>query len=112
MSSRRIGRGPGSGLGKTAGRGHKGQYARSGGSITPGFEGGQSNLARRFPKFGMKKDRFNNYEPLTQLNLGHLAYHIQKGNLDTSSPITMRDLMEAGVVSKIQHGIKLLGGGA
>jgi len=60
----------------------------------------------------MKKDRFNNYEPLTQLNLGHLAYHIEKGNLDTTNPITMRHLMEAGVVSKIEYGLKVLGGGS
>jgi len=56
---KRVGRGPGSGLGKTSGKGHKGQYARGGGRIARGFEGGQSNLMRRFPKFGFRKGRFN-----------------------------------------------------
>lgn len=82
-TKKRIGRGPGSGLGKTAGKGHKGQYARSGGTIARGFEGGQSNLTRRFPKFGFRKNRFNRDNDLTQLNLGKLAYHIEKGHIDT-----------------------------
>ena len=78
----RVGRGPGSGKGKTAASGHKGQHCRTGGKNARGFEGGQSNLARRFPKFGFRKHRFNRNEDLTPLNLGVLAYHIEKGHLD------------------------------
>ena len=83
---RRVGRGPGSTKGKTCGRGHKGTYARSGGKINRGFEGGQSPLHKRFPKFGFRKYRFNakTSQELEYLNLGKLAYHIEKGHLDTS----------------------------
>lgn len=73
---KRVGRGPGSGLGKTSGAGHKGQYARAGGTINRGFEGGQSGHHKRFPKIGFSKNRFNTGTHLTQLNLGMLAYHI------------------------------------
>ena len=109
---RRLGRGPGSGLGKTSGRGHKGTFARAGGTVNRGFEGGQSGLHKRFPKFGQSKNRFNNGENLEQLNLGKLAYHIEKGHLDTTKPIQMRHLLEAGVVSKVKDGIKLLSKGS
>ena len=68
-------------------------------------------MHKRFPKVGFSKNRFNRSEILTQLNLGKLAYHIEKGNLDTSKTIQMRDLLEAGVVSKIVHGVKLLSKG-
>ena len=68
-------------------------------------------MHRRFPKFGMSKNRFNNAVIFEQLNLGKLAYHIEKGNLDTTKPIDMKALVEAGVVSKISHGVKLLGKG-
>ena len=99
--AKRIGRGPGSGLGKTSGRGHKGTYARAGGTISRGFEGGQNPLHIRFPKFGQQKDRFNNGQSLEQLNLGKIAYHIEKGNLDTSKVIQMKDLLDCGVISKV-----------
>ena len=68
-------------------------------------------MHRRFPKFGMSKNRFNNGVLFEQLNLGKLAYHIEKGNIDTSKQIDMKALLEAGVVSKISHGVKLLGKG-
>ena len=68
-------------------------------------------MHRRFPKFGMSKNRFNNGVLFEQLNLGKLAYHIEKGNLDTSKQIDMKALLEAGVVSKISHGVKLLAKG-
>jgi len=71
-------------LSKHAGRGMKGTFARNGGKINRGFEGGQSNLAKRFPKRGFKPNKFNIKRPLEQLNLGKLAYHISKGQLDTS----------------------------
>ena len=68
-------------------------------------------MHRRFPKFGMSKNRFNNAVIFEQLNLGKLSYHIEKGNLDITKPIDMKALMEAGVVSKISHGVKILGKG-
>jgi large subunit ribosomal protein L15 len=108
---KRIGRGPGSGLGKTAGKGHKGQHARANLGFPLGFEGGQSALTRRMPKFGFRKNRFNRLKEPEQLNLGKLAYHIEKGDLDPTQPITMRNLYESGAVSKIMYGVKLLGKG-
>lgn len=65
----------------------------------------------RFPKFGMSKNRFNNGKTLTPLNLGDLAYHLEKGHLDTSKTIQMKDLLDAGVISKVTDGVKLLGKG-
>jgi large subunit ribosomal protein L15 len=59
----------------------------------------------------MQKHRFNNGQTFEQLNLGKLAYHIEKGNLDTSKTIEMKDLLEAGVVSKVKDGVKILGKG-
>ena len=107
----RVGRGPGSGWGKTCGDGHKGQGARKG-RPRPGFEGGQAPMSRRFPKFGSRPHRFNNGTELAQLNLGKLAYHIDHGHLDTSKVITQKDLKDAGVISKVKDGIKLLSKGA
>ena len=69
-------------------------------------------MMRRFPKFGFRKHRFNRDPELEKLNLGVLAYHVEKGNLDTSAPISMKDLVDAGVLSKINKGVKLLGKGA
>lgn len=109
---KRIGRGPGSGLGKTSGRGQKGQYARAGGTINRGFEGGQNPLHKRFPKFGHQKDRFNNGTHLTPLNLSDIAYHVEKGNIDASKPVQMKDLLDSGVVTKVRDGVKILGKGA
>lgn len=106
----RVGRGPGSGYGKTAGDGHKGQGARKG-PPHPGFEGGQSSLTRRFPKFGSRPHRFNVGSELSQLNLGKLAYHIDRGHLDTSKVITQKDLKDAGVISKVKDGVKVLAKG-
>lgn len=60
----------------------------------------------------MQKNRFNNGEEYEQLNLGKIAYHIEKGNLDTSSIIYMKDLLESGVISKVQDGVKILAKGA
>lgn len=86
-------------------------YARAGGQNNRGFEGGQNPLHKRFPKFGFQKARFNNSKTLTQLNLGQLTYAIEKGRLDTSQTITMKHLLDNGVVSKINDGVKLLGKG-
>lgn len=98
----RKGRGAGSGNGKTAGRGHKGQWARSGGGVRVGFEGGQMPLARRIPKRG-----FNNIfaKPLEIVNLSTLD-QFQDG--DT---VTVHALLEKGILSKCQYGVKILGNG-
>ena len=109
---KRVGRGQGSGKGKTSGKGHKGTYARSGGKINRGFEGGQSKMSLRFPKRGFRANRFNTHENLEEINLGRLAYFIQKGFLDPNQTITMRHMIEAGVCSKIDHGVKLLAHGS
>jgi len=108
-TKKQLGRGPGSGKGKTSGRGHKGTYARAGGKINRGFEGGQAKLSGRLPKRGFRSGRFNTGRALEPVNLGRIAYHIQKGDLDPTKPITMKSLFESGVLSKIRHGVKILG---
>lgn len=110
--AKRVGRGQGSGKGKTCGRGHKGTYARAGGKINKGFEGGQSQMSLRFPKRGFRSRRFNNDNDLETLNLGRLAYSIEKGDLNPLEPITMKALFDSGVVTKIKNGVKILGKGA
>lgn len=90
----------------------KGTFARNGGKINRGFEGGQSNLAKRFPKRGFKPNKFNIKRPLEQLNLGKLAYHISKGQLDVTQTITMKHLQDCGCVNSIKYGVKLLSKGA
>ena len=98
----RKGRGAGSGNGKTAGRGHKGQWARSGGGVRVGFEGGQIPLARRLPKRG-----FNNIfaKPLEIVNLSALE------KFEDGSVVTIQDMLNAGVLSKCEYGVKVLGNG-
>ena len=88
QTRKRVGRGPGSGLGKTSGKGHKGQNARSGGGVRPGFEGGQLPLFRRLPKRG-----FNNYEFRTEyaiVNVGDL------NDFKDGSVIELSNLKESG----------------
>ncbi len=99
----RKGRGAGSGNGKTAGRGHKGQWARSGGGVRVGFEGGQMPLARRLPKRG-----FHNIfaKRLESVNVSALE------KFEAGSVVTAQDLLEAGVLSKCQYGVKILGNGS
>ncbi len=101
-ASRRIGRGHGSGWGKTAGKGHKGQKARSGGSIRPGFEGGQMPLQRRIPKRG-----FNNIfaKNIVAINVSALEA------FDDGAEVTTEALIEKGIVKKSYDGIKILGNG-
>ena len=103
----RVGRGIGSGKGKTAGRGVKGQKARTGVAIK-GFEGGQMPLHRRLPKRG-----FTNIfaTDLNEVNLGRVQQAIDAGKLDAGQPVTLESLIEAGVVSKRRDGVKLLGRG-
>jgi large subunit ribosomal protein L15 len=99
---KRIGRGPGSGHGKTATKGHKGQKARSGGSIKAGFEGGQMPMQRRLPKRG--------FTPLTKkvyaiVNIGQLDI------FDAGSTIDVEALLKSGLISNVADGIKVLGTG-
>lgn len=100
---KRIGRGHGSGNGKTAGKGHKGQKARSGGSIRPGFEGGQMPLQRRVPKRG-----FNNIfgKQYAVVNVSDLDAKFEAGAV-----IDTKALVESGLVKKPLDGVKVLGNG-
>jgi len=108
--SRRVGRGIGSGRGKTAGRGHKGQNSRTGGKRAPQFEGGTSPHYKRLRKYGFSNAMFKiDYE---ELNLDELQYHIEHGRLDIKKPITMQHLKEAGIFKKIKDGVKLLSRGS
>jgi large subunit ribosomal protein L15 len=100
---KRIGRGPGSGNGKTAGKGHKGQNARSGGGVKPGFEGGQMPLQRRLPKRGFKS---LNKKVYALVNLRDLQEIFEAGSL-----VDIEALGKNGLVSKIYDGIKVLGDG-
>jgi large subunit ribosomal protein L15 len=104
---KRLGRGVGSGLGKTSGRGIKGQKARAGVSIK-GFEGGQMPLHRRLPKRG-----FNNIfaKKLNELNLGKIQAAVDSGRLDGKKPITVEALREAGLIRRAKDGVRILGTG-
>jgi large subunit ribosomal protein L15 len=104
----RVGRGVGSGWGKTAGRGHKGQKARSGGFHKVGFEGGQMPLHRRLPKRGFKNIFANKYN---ELNLGRIQEAVDSGRLDGKKPITVEALKEAGLIRRTKDGVRLLGNG-
>lgn len=101
---KRIGRGPGSGHGKTSGKGHKGQNARSGGGVRPGFEGGQMPLYRRIARRG-----FSNYPfkvEYTEVNVGVLETAFESGET-----VTLESLKEKRVVKKRAEQVKILGGG-
>jgi len=105
---RRKGRGIGSGKGKTAGRGGKGQTARSGVRIK-GFEGGQMPLHRRLPKRGFKNTMFAN--KLNEVNLGPVQAAIDAGLLDAAGKIDAAALVKAGLIRRIKDGVRLLGDG-
>ena len=96
------GRGMGSGNGKTAGRGHKGQWARSGGGVRAGFEGGQMPLVRRLPKRGFNNIFAKNY---AELNVGQLNV------LENGTEVTFETLLAAGLVGKKYDGVRILGKG-
>lgn len=102
-AEKRLGRGIGSGLGKTSGKGHKGQWARSGGGVRPGFEGGQTPLARRLPKRG-----FNNKFAVT-----YDIVNVEVLNMfDEGTVVTPELLAERRIVnSKNNGGVKVLGNG-
>lgn len=101
-TSKRKGRGPGSGLGKTSGRGHDGQNARSGGGVRPGFEGGQMPLIRRLPKRGFTNIFSKVYN---EINLGQLD------RFEEGTTITPELLKEEGLIKKDRDGVKILGNG-
>jgi large subunit ribosomal protein L15 len=104
----RIGRGIGSGKGKTGGRGGKGQTARTGVRIK-GFEGGQMPLHRRLPKRGFRNTAFA--LDLNEINIGRVQAAIDSGALDAKNPVDVETLVKAGVLSRARGGVKLLGGG-
>jgi len=105
---KRIGRGIGSGTGKTGGRGGKGQTARSGVRIK-GFEGGQMPLHRRLPKRGFKNTKFA--LKLNEVNLGRLQEAIDSGRLDAAAKIDATALVKAGLLRRAKDGVRLLAGG-
>ena len=101
VTRRRVGRGIGSGLGKTSGRGHKGQKARSGGGVRRGFEGGQTPLYRRLPKRGFKNIHANTYTEVTLTML----------NQSKSETVNADSLIKDGIISKANDGIVVLATG-
>ena len=101
--AKRKGRGAGTGNGKTAGKGHKGQNARSGGGVRIGFEGGQMPIARRLPKRGFKNDRFAKVYQV--VNVGAL------NDFDDNAVITAEELVKKGLISEVDAPVKVLGDG-
>jgi large subunit ribosomal protein L15 len=99
---KRLGRGPASGTGKTAGRGHKGQNARSGGGVRPGFEGGQNPLYRRLPKRGFTNIHRKEFAIVNLNELNRFA---------EGTEVTPELLLESGIVKNPMDGIKILGNG-
>lgn len=105
---KRLGRGIGSGLGKTSGKGHKGQKARSGSGMIVGFEGGQMPLYRRLPKRGFKNFTRRDY---VVVNLGGIQRAIEAGKLDASASLDEAALQSAGLFKRRRDGVRLLAGG-
>ena len=101
VARKRVGRGMASGLGKTSGRGHKGQKARSGGGVRRGFEGGQTPLYRRLPKRGFTNIHAKNYTEVTLTML----------NKATTNEVTAESLIKDGIISKANDGIVILATG-
>lgn len=101
---KRVGRGPGSGVGKTSGRGHKGARSRSGYSMTPGFEGGQMPLYRRLPKRGFNNQRFHVHYEI--INVSDLS-----ANFEGGATVDLAALREKGLVKKNTRRVKVLGNG-
>ena len=104
QSKKRLGRGIGSGIGKTSGKGHKGQNARSGGGVRPGFEGGQNPLYRRLPVKGFSNAKFK--KVYSVVNVSSLNI------FEANTVVDAEKLLESGILSKIEKdGIKILGNG-
>ena len=101
VKRKRLGRGTGSGLGKTSGKGHKGQKARSGGGVRRGFEGGQTPLYRRLPKRGFNNIHAKNYTEVTLTML----------NKSEASEVTAESLLAEGLIGKVNDGIVVIATG-
>lgn len=101
-AAKRLGRGVGSGLGKTAGKGHKGAKARSGGGKRPGFEGGQMPLYRRLPKRGFKN---YNSKDIVTVSLATIA-----GKFEDGATVDVKALLDAGIIKETGDGVKILSG--
>lgn len=104
---KRVGRGIGSGTGKTSGRGVKGQSSRSGVSLN-GFEGGQMPIYRRLPKRGFKNAFAKTYN---EVSVGRIQTAIDAKKLDAKETVTVESLAKAGVIRRVKDGVRLLGGG-
>lgn len=102
-SKKRVGRGTSSGMGKTSTRGHKGQWARSGGGVRPGFEGGQTPFFKRLPKRGFTNDRFAKEYAIVNLE--------QLNELPEGTVVTPEVLLEHRLIRKLLDGVKVLGSG-
>ena len=103
-ASKRIGRGIGSGMGKTSTRGHKGQWARSGGGVRPNFEGGQMPMTRRLPKIGFNNKRFEHAYNTVNLDVFN--------RFEDGASVGIDELVAAGVIKKVlPYGLKVLAGG-
>ena len=102
FAPKRVGRGIGSGTGKTSGKGHKGQNARSGGGVRPGFEGGQMPLYRRLPKRGFTN---RNTKDIVSINITEL------NRFEDGTVVTIETLVENGVIKNPKDGVKILGNG-
>ena len=104
QTKKRLGRGIGSGIGKTSGKGHKGQNARSGGGVRPGFEGGQNPLYRRLPARGFSNAKFKKV---------YSVVNVDKLNIfEANTEVDAAKLLESGILSKIEKdGVKILGNG-
>ena len=100
-TKKRVGRGTGSGLGKTAGKGYKGQNARSGGGVKPGFEGGQMRLVRRLPKVGFNNIHAKNYTEVTLTML----------NKSEATEVSVETLLAEGIIGKVNDGIVVIATG-
>lgn len=108
QSAARVGRGMGSGSGKTAGRGHKGQKARSGSRKQATFQGGQMPILRRFPKFGFNNPFAKEY---VTINLGEIEKFIATGRIDPKEVISIEYLLAKKIVNRKKDGLKILGAG-
>ena len=105
---KRVGRGIGSGSGKTSGRGHKGQKARSGSRKQATFQGGQMPILRRFPKFGFNNPFAKTY---ATINLGDIEKFIASGKIDAKKEITLETLLAAKIINRANDGLKVLAKG-
>lgn len=104
QSKKRLGRGIGSGIGKTSGKGHKGQNARSGGGVRPGFEGGQMPLYRRLPSKGFSNAKFKKVYSIVNVS--------QLNVFEANTEVDAVKLLESGILSKVEKdGVKILGNG-